>query len=255
MQISTTPIPQTKSPKGFTLLEVIIAIGIVSLLLTGFLGLYGTAQKSITHSLSVKESNQLRECLEKELATLRPKEKNEKGDYTSAFHKAFEMIKSSDDPSKAVLVYQYNAKTVDNDDDGILPPFTDKDGIPGRDFLAQVAVRRRGASINSIAVEDFIKKELQSSVAVGAVYAVKMIQMLRNPNTGALEISNKPGKILNPDDNSEATNASDYHDTTILFQAQFYRLPTNNPSYVNSSNWDFQKLGNPVSVINMAVTR
>ena len=255
MQTSTFTTTQHKRSKGFSLIEVIIAMGIISLLLSGFLGLFGTAQKSIQRSLSIKESNQIKEALETEMAVLRPKEAGAGGDYANSFHKAFEMIKTSDTSSSAILIYQYKAKPEDDNKDGILPPFTEKNGIPGKDYSTQVAVRKLGAKIDGAGVLTVIKEELNPSAVVGAIYAVRMTQLVKSAD-GSL-IVGTAGSIKNPIGSTQLTANShtEFTDAVILFQAEFFRLPTNAYGYIDNSGWTFEKLGNPVSVINMAVRR
>jgi len=234
--------------KGFSLVEVIISIGIVALLLTGFLGVFGSAQKSINRSLGVKEANMLKDSLETEMSTLRS---TEVSDFDSSFNKAFDMIKGSNNKSNAILVYQYKANPVDNDNDGILPAFDGDDGIQGKSYLTQIAVRKRGKD------ETIMEKELSNKTVVGNVYAVRMTQLIKNPTTGDLELSENLGQIYHEVGgvNEEATTHSDYNKAVITFQAEFFRLPSNSYGYVNSNNWSFESMGNPVAVINMAIRR
>lgn len=256
MKLFTTQSPsllaKPRKRKGFSLVEVIIAIGIVAVLLTGFLGVFGTAQRNINRSLGVKEANMLKDSLETEMSILRFGEKDKNGnDYESAFHKAFEMIKGSTKADEAIVVYQYKADPVDNDDDGILPPFTGNDGIQGKSYLTQVAVRKKGTN-NAL-----MKEELKSKTVVGNIYVVRMKQLVKNPSSGNLELSKNDGAIFHNENgtNVEAKDHNGYNKAVITFQAEFFRLPTNTFGYLNGDSWDFKKLGSPVAVINMAVRR
>lgn len=243
---------KTRKRKGFSLVEVIIAIGIVALLLTGFLGVFGSAQRSINRSLGVKEANMLKDSLETEMSTLRTGEVDSNGTaYANSFHKAFEMIKESTDASNAILIYQYKANPVDNDEDGILPPFTGDDGIQGKSYLTQVAVRKKGVS------DDLMEDELTSKTVVGSVYAVRMTQLLKEPTSGDLELSTNVGQIWHEVNgtNTQALSHTDYNSAVITFQAEFFKVKSNSFGFVNSSNWDFTNMGNPVAVVNMAVRR
>ena len=190
----------------------------------------------------------LKDSLETEMSTLRP---NEVGTYDSSFHKAYEMIMTSIDEGDAILIYQYKANPIDNDDDGILPPFTGNDGIQGQSYLTQVAVRKRGEN------DDIMKEELSNKTVVGNVYAVRMTQLIKNVGTGDLEVSTNKGKIYHEKGgaNVEASDHNDYNKAVITFQAEFFRIPSNSFGYVTSNNWKFTKMGSPVAVVNMAIRR
>ncbi len=250
---------QRKSNKrrGFSLVEVIIAIGIVALLLTGFLGVFGSAQRNINKSLGFKEANMLKDSLETEMSTLRQIEAGtSSGEYTSAFHKAYEMIENSTNVANAILVYQYKANLVDNDldpADGILPAFDGVDGIQGSSYITQSAVRVRGSEVYN----NFTNEELSSKSAAGNVYVVRLIQLIKNPSTGDLELSTRPGEIQHEVGGSNVVSIDhdDYNKAIITFQAEFYRLPSNAFGYVDTGSWRFDNLGNPVAVVNMAVRR
>ncbi len=249
--MKTTSYNLTKPRKGFSLIEVIIALGIVALLLTGFLGVFGTAQKNIQRSLSVKEANQLKDSLETEMAALRKDEKSYSAKkFKSHFEKAFDMVKNGNDPSKAVIVYQYKAQTTDTDNDGILPPYTDVNNIPGAGYITQVAVRRVGPQ------DAFITNELDSKAVYGSVYAVRLTQLVSDPTSSSLRLG-IPGEIQHVVGNSlkNATDSDVFNSAIIIYQAEFFKLPTNSYSYVTGGKWDFQKLGNPVATINMAARR
>ena len=234
--------------KGFSLVEVIIAIGIVALLLTGFLGVFGSAQKSINRSLGVKEANMLKDALETEMSTYRS---TEVGTYDNSFHKAFDMIKNSNSQAEAILVYQYKAEPEDNDDDGILPPFTGSDGIQGSSYLTQIAVRKNGQD------DAIMTDEITNTTVVGNVYAVRMTQLITNISSGDLELSTNNGEIWHDvgGTNEEAVDHEAYSKAVITFQAEFFRIPSNSYGYIKNGSWSFSSLGNPVAVINMAVRR
>ncbi len=245
-----------KRSKGFSLIEVIIALGIVALLLTGFLGVFGSAQKNIQRSLSIKEANQLKDSLETEMAVLRSGEKSYSGtDYKNHFEKAFDMVKNASDPSKAVIVYQYKALTKDTDsgdqqNDGILPPYTDANNVPGAGYITQVAVRRVGPQ------DTLITRELAPDAVDGTVYAVRITQLVSDPTNSSLKLGSR-GKIQHIVGAAleDATDSDVFNSAVITFQAEFYRLPSNNYGYISSGIWDFEKLGNPVATINMAARR
>jgi len=240
-----------KNHRGFSLVEVIIALGIVGLLLTGFLGVFGSAQRNISRAISVKEANILKDALQTEMSILRSTDT----DFTTSFEKAFEMIVDSADASVTTLVYQYRADPSSSAESGILPVYNSEGGISGQDFITQVAVRKLGAEATSGLLQD----ELESNVVVGSVYAVKMRQLFPSEtNFNILELQEESDSLafFTPDLTRSTTSSSDsFTDPNITFQAEFFQLPSNSASFVLGGSWDFTTMGAPVARINVAIRR
>ncbi|MGC4017251.1 MAG: prepilin-type N-terminal cleavage/methylation domain-containing protein [Luteolibacter sp.] len=143
----------TTSRRGFTLMETVIAIGVLAVLLTAFLTVFGPATAGIRRAISAQEADRLASTLEKELGTLRANEKyttSGAGAATAtAFDKAFDWIKEAKKtgtkPSDGtILVYQYRADPTKMRDDGSLAAYTNaSSGLAGSDYVIQAAVRRR----------------------------------------------------------------------------------------------------------------
>ena len=152
---------------GFTLMETVIAIGVVAVLLTTFLAVFGPASAGIRKALSAQEAGRLTNSLERELSSLR---EGPDGAYENAFHKAFEWIRDSGKEDKAVFLYNYRGDPQQIREDASLEPFALANGQSGRDFILQPAVRRFGD-----ADQDF-EEDLER--IEGRVYLVKMTQMI-----------------------------------------------------------------------------
>lgn len=112
----------TKRNQGFTLLETVIAIGVLAVLLTGFLYVFAPAAAGIRKAITVQDADRLTSTLEKELNTLR--DGQESDDIQTAFDKAFYWIKESNQAGTALLVYRYRASISQLRSDGT--------GEPGR---------------------------------------------------------------------------------------------------------------------------
>ena len=245
---------------GFSLVEVVIAIGIVAVLLTTFMSVFGPSQQKIAKALSIADANRLVSTLETELSTLRPTDRNEyaaSGAESSAFEKAFQWIQDSHDPKSAVLVYQYQAVPDSENPDGTLKSISsemvaDESSLPGVDYISQTVARRLDKAPSSI-----ISGELSPGVVEGRVYAVRMTQLVRQ--NGALELGDA-GRITNSSETGNgsgapASSSEDYNEAYSAFRAEFFELNNNLYSYVSSGVWDFEKMGAPVVTQNVAVRR
>jgi|TARA_B110000879_G_scaffold77397_1_gene107736 hypothetical protein len=238
----------TKTRKGFSIVEVAIAMGVVTLLLTTFLGVFGPAQKNIQRALSTKDASRMKDTLSNEMSILRSSDTA----FTSSFEKAFRMIESSHDKASAVLMYQYRANPSDTNDDGILPAYVGVNGIQGRDYIIQTAVRTLGVD------DTKIKAELQ--VVDGPVFVVRMTQLIKDTaasTAGKLVLTARSTSGITDPDNpgAEITDPALYPKAVIAFSAEFFKISANKFGFINSDNWNFDKVGNALTEVNMAIRR
>ncbi|MEO1857483.1 MAG: prepilin-type N-terminal cleavage/methylation domain-containing protein [Rubritalea sp.] len=248
------------SRKGFSLVEVVIAIGLVAVLLTTFMAVFGPAQKNISNTIRVAEANRLVHTLENEMAILRPGE----DDYTTAFDKAFQWIKDSHDEDNAIIIYQYHALPNSENPDGTLQVavdgnkkslITDDQKLPGVDYITQTVARRLDKADAAV-----LSAELSPGIVQGAVYAVRMTQLYNKGGSSGLELLTngnelKPG-IVNPsDDGNVLADSSLYEEAYVTLQVEFFPLNNNLHAYVTNGPWEFDKLGSPVATQNIAVRR
>ena len=251
---------QKLSSKGFSLVEVVIAIGIVAVLLTTFMAVFGPAQKNISRALGVADANRLVTTLENEMAILRVGEEStyldSKGT-ASSFEKAFQWIKDSTDESSAVVVYQYQALPTGENSDGTLKAagmnvVGDDQSFPGVDYITQTVARRIDKTSGG-----FLEAELTPGVVQGKVYAIRMTQLVQDSTSDAGLILGTPGEIVNPEGSDVATpsDSATFDDAYITFQVEFFPLNNNLNEYVSGGKWQFDKLGAPVASQNIAVRR
>jgi prepilin-type N-terminal cleavage/methylation domain-containing protein len=244
--------------RGFTLLETVIAIGVLAVLLTGFMVVFAPAAEGIRKSINVQQADRMASALEQELVTLR---KNEiKTDVTTGFDKAFDWIKSSSAATStdALLAYQYRGKlTNPRSDDGTLTPEPLFSGKPGEDYVVVPMVRR---------LSDSAKLKEDLAAVEGAVYLVKCTQLVFSG--GQLIANTDPGTIKNPKpkptpdtdppyDPGPFDKAAKYPEAVIAFAADFYLMPAKSTTYFTSTAFTskFSKLKNPVFTRNLAVRR
>lgn len=243
--------PSSSLHRGFTLLETVIAIGVLAVLLTGFMLVFAPASEGIRKSINVQQADRLASALEQELVTLRQGESTP--DIKTGFDKAFTMIQESDSASNALVVYQYRGSSNPSDlrPDGTPEPVASvSDKIPGEDYIVVSMVRKVSDPLFRSSGGDI-------SAVEGAVYLVKCTQLVfGSGNDGGLELG-EPGKIVDPKGTEEASTGSDYSDAVIAFAADFYMLPAKNSAYFSGNTFSqkFDSLKNPVFTRNLAVRR
>ena len=228
--------------RGFTLVETVIAMGIITIMVTAFLAAFGPAVQGIRKSISAKEANRLATTLESELSIRRF------GETTTAFEKSFTMIAASGatTPDAIVLLYQFRGDPSNVRDDGTLNPQTDRTKqVPGKDYVLQSAVRLLSDTAT-------VKDELAPGVVEGRVFYVRMKQLIFNAN-GELVISTNDTSILDPHTPNAAKTYTNYPEAVIAFQAEFFALKSSLYGY--AAKYKPSDDDKPVFTRNMAVRR
>lgn len=225
--MKTHPRPDSR---GFTLIETVVAIGVLAVLLTGFVVVFAPAAEGVKKSINVEEADRLASTLEQELVTSRT------GDPTPGFNKAFQWIKESNTANTALLAYQYRGSlATTRTDDGTPDPVPDAASrIAGKDYAVISMVRRRSDP-----------KFLQDLPAVvGGVYVVKCNQLTFS--SGVLK-PRTDGKIYDLKGGNESQDADNHPEAIIPFTAEFYPLTGKSEANFGASfTTRYNKLGNPV---------
>ena len=234
----------SRNRRGFTLIETVIAIGVLAVLLTGFIIVFTPAADGIRKTISTQQADRLTSALEQELVTLRGS--TETTEFKTGFNKAYTFIKESNAADEALLVYQYRGDLeAERRSDGSLEPKSSIDGkLPGEDYLVVPMARRLS---DAIFIEDLAAVE-------GPVYLVKPTQLIYDANQLVL---GEPGQIKNPKDGSAAATADAYAEAVIAFAAEFHPMPTNAAGYFTGPEFakKFAKAKTPVFTRNLAVRR
>lgn len=242
---SFSKIRALRLPKAFTLTETVIAIGVLAVLLTGFIAVFTPAAQGIRRSISSEQADRLTTTLEMELATLRKGQ--ETPDPTTGFDKAFNWIKSGNTPANAIFAYQYRADPKATPRaDGTPPPKVAITGEPGKDYIVQSMARRLGDT----------EFENDLKAIEGSVFFVKPTQLVFA--AGELK-PGTAGKIMNADTPpTEAADTATYKEAVIAFSAEFHNVPTKSIAYLKSTTFAtrFNSTTNkPIFTRNLAVRR
>ncbi|MDA7888062.1 hypothetical protein N9A86_01590 [Akkermansiaceae bacterium] len=229
---------------GFTLAESVIALGILVVLITGFLAVFGPAATVIRKTLSADEASRLQATLERELTNVRegPEEQRYQN---NPFYKAMNWIAGSHEKGKTILVYKYRGNPAQSRQDGTLVPAdTDKIELAGLDFIVQPMVRR---------VDDPLLQEDLEAVD-GRVFFVKMTQLVFEGE--GLRLSEDIGIVTDPHSPGEdfSTNPAKYPEAVVAYEAEFYTLPTKSYDYLTKA-FDPEKFRKPVFTRNLSVRR
>jgi prepilin-type N-terminal cleavage/methylation domain-containing protein len=245
-------ITATSKRGGFTLLETVIAIGVLAVLLTAFLAVFGPATAGIRRAISVQEADRLASTLERELTTLRPGQSS--SDIVTGFDKAYSWIEDSMKKTspQVLFIYQYRGNSNNLRSDGTLEPYTTTGGVAGKDYTVVPMVRRRD---DSAFEQDLAALE-------GRVFAVKTGQLVF---TGGQLILSSGEKIADPSPGGDPPGtvqlsgpgaAGKYPEAVIAFSAGFYSVPSTAPAYLKAGGaFNSDKLKNPIFTRNLAVRR
>ena len=230
-------------PRGFTLLETVIAIGVLAVLLTGFMVVFAPAAAGIRKSINVQELDRLSSTLEQELVNKRPQETT----YNTGFDKSFDWIKKSNTATNAIFVYQYRGdlKAAFRPDNTPTPLADVKGKVVGKDYVVVPMARRNG---DTLFTDDLKAVE-------GGVYLVKCTQLVFNGSSLGL---GTPGTIKDPKGVVASVTSTDtYPEAVIAFSAEFYNLPSNSPSFFSGPAFSkaYTNAKTPVFTRNLAVRR
>ena len=235
--------------RGFTLVEVALAIVIVSIVILAAVGLLLPSQRAIDEVLSGGQATRLRQEIEKEFSVLRPGETS--ATVKTAFDKAYNAVKNGATQNGLLCAFFYRAEKSATAADGRLRPFTGdvRDKRPGEHYVVQAAVMR---------LSDFSANAGYKESLEGRLFVVRLLPLegLVSENPVApqppLEAPLKPlvaatGNATPLADFLAANNSEAYPLAVIPAAAEFYEAPdADNPSII------FNQLANPKTGVSPA---
>lgn len=236
---------QKQHSRGFTLVEVVIALGILVVLITGFMAVFAPAARTIKKTLSTDEASRLQATLELELRTVRGGQERRiyQGD---PFQKAIEWIAQSEERGETILIYKYRGLPGQVRIDGTLEPGDRNLAIAGRDFIVQPMVRRLS--------DPLLEEDLQA--VEGRVFFVKLRQMIYEGAGLRVVGQEQQGQIVDPNVPGQdfSRNPQAYPEAAIAFEAEYYNLPTTNFQFLENT-FDPANFTRPIFSRNLVVNR
>ncbi len=241
------PKTSSQSRPAFTLMETVIAIGVLAVLLTGFIAVFTPAAQGIRRSISSQQADRLTTTLERELVTLHTGQTP--ANAKTGFEKGFTWLQEGNGATgaaNAIFVYQYRGDPSSTRPDGTPTPLPKITGQPGKDYIVQSMARRAGDA-------EFAK---DLAAMDGSIFFVKPTQLVFSGNQMIL---GTPGTIANPSGSTPvtATTSADYSDAVIPFSAEFHTVPTKAISYLTGPAFKtrFDSAKNPIFTRNLAIRR
>lgn len=240
---------------GFTLMETLLAIALVSLLVSIFLTVFVPSRGLIQQALTKQESDRLVSVLNAEINTIRPNERAQGGStqaaaspdqYNTTFDKGFYWLLKSTNPDKSIVIFSYRADTTQPmNADGTYPAIPPNTAKPGKDSIITTIACPMDSHIH--------RKNIPH--AVGPVFLVKLTQIEQH-NNGTFELSGSPGSIINagtPEKYFSSENSSWQWGGAIFCRADFYLMYPPNPARYKNRSWS--RVGRPIFSANFSFRR
>lgn len=242
--------------------------------MTTFMAVFLPARKSIQGSLTLKEADRVSSALTTELSTLRSTERQK---YKTAFDKAFDWMRQTDNASNSILIYNYRGdlSKTPREDGSLKPLIGGKASIPGNNSMVTTNV--------ILSKNDRTRLDEDYRAIVGPVFVVRMTQFVWSKQStqtaarpangetqygargGKYVLSSRPGAISNPysegqqvsTPNSYMYNPDSKNETPwgaeVLYQAEFFQMPTVQPQALKTLS--YEKMKKPVFTRNLSFRR
>ena len=238
--------------RGFTLVETLLALGLVSILISIFLMVFVPSRTMVLDALGRQNAESVTSVLRAEMATLKPGEvaqpgarKSSANRFVTPFDKAFNWLQRSKKPETAVVVFSYRADTSKKRADGVYPALQGNRNLPGLSTqLVTVA-----CPMDDTRYAKFIPD------AVGPVYIVRMTQLVYN-GKGGYRLAARPGEIVGaskPDSYVSKEGDGEPWGAAVFYRADFYLMQPKIPARYKGRSW--AQLGNPSFSANLSFRR
>ena len=263
--------------RGFTLTEVLIALSIVSVLVSISVMAFKHAGTSINESLVVQDVDRLSNILKTEMKTVRNDERTtstpSENKYRNAFDKGFYWLQKSKSPRTSIVVFSYRGDLSKGENsDGTLKPIKVSESIPGKNSTLVTIACPADDPVHCPPSSGKKKKDKDENLssfecAVGPIYIVKMTEIsgtggaqkgknskANKKDSGMWEAASKPGVIAlgkTPDEYIMNSAEQIVGGGAVFYRADFYVLHTRNPDRI-PKNWNDDDFDEPAFSVVMS---
>lgn len=224
---------------GFTLMETLLALALVSTLVSIFLVVFVPARGIVNKSLAQQDCDRLIGVLRTEMKTIRA---DERAEYKTPFDKGFYWIGKTRKPGTSIVIFSYREDLEKQPGpDGTRPSISARESVPG--------VNSKLVTIACPIDDPVHEKHIRD--AVGPIFLVSMTPL--EFNGGQWKSTGKPGVINgagSPSDYIKGCAQRSAGGAAIFYRADFYMLTTPNPNVVKNKKWS--QMGKPVFSTNMS---
>lgn len=228
---------KSKINKGFTLVEVVVALGVVAMLLSAVMGLLAVSTSKIDRSLSKAEAKQIVNTVKNKLSNI-PFE--QAADIVGVIS-AGETIDAATF-NNAMYVYTYNGSLDTPNDDGSPAIYTLNTGDTiGVDYQAYSIARVRGLAIDhdndntTAALLDStpLSNELDPLILTSPVYLVKFKPY--HEISGELILQNEGDTTFIDDTATVSDESQTDNNVNFTVLVEFYKLKSMNQTHLTSN--------------------
>ncbi len=242
---------QSNCKYGFTLMETLLAIGVIGILISIFMTLFLPARGMVRSSLAREESERIISVLRSEMTTLRDNEhasgnQSSKTQFISGFDKAFSWVEKSKKPSTTIVIFSYRADTSKaRRVDGSYPAVPASRNVPS----SEVSMVTMACPMNSKLHRNSIRQ------AVGSVFFVRFTQLYRDSDKG-FRLATQGGKIREsktPDKYVSGPDDKNGYGAVLYLRTDFFMMTPPDPQRYLRRTWS--QMESPLFSTNMSIRR
>jgi len=231
VHIKSVAVRKNIRQKGFSVIEVVMAIGVVAILLTGILAVVTPAQSSINNKLEEQRLRKLATEVEQEFSVIRPHESQSINHFLKTIIAIDGSDSGVDNIGSAYFVGEYNGDIQNGLDEGsgrINALGITADSNLGEDYLV-VPIAFKHTVDGGTDFEQDIFTSSNGNQASGNLYMLRFVQLIKDGDD--LVVSTEFGSVVDPENPEEGTtynlsNWEDYPQSWIGLRAEFYDMGT-----------------------------
>lgn len=238
--------------RGFTLVETLLAIGLVGVLLSLFLVVFVPARGMIRQAMARQEAERITTVLRTEMNMLRGREQAQQSaqnststSFITPFDKAFYWMRRSEKPETSIVIFSYRADTRESvRPDGTYPALPANSNQPNANTQLVTIACPMNDPVHGRDIKD----------AVGNVFLVRMTE-LEQLNNGTFVPAKNPGTIKGAQSPERFViqENNTVRGAIVYYRADFFIMSPPNPARYKNKPW--KRLGRPAFSANLSFRR